>query len=71
MGGALTVLPWVQKNMSYNYRFYASKMEELRVRREANRPLSHQLHELFLFVKECEARWGRSSAQASEESGDA
>ena len=43
--------------MSNNYRFYASKMEELRVRREENRPLLGQLHELFLFVKKCEARW--------------
>jgi len=44
--------------MSHNYRFYASKMEELRVRREVNRPLESQLNELLLLVKECEAKWG-------------
>ena len=65
------LLPWAQKNMSHNYRFYASKMEELRVCREIDRPLVSQLHELFLFVEECETRWERSSGQASEESGDA
>jgi len=43
--------------MSHNYRFYASKMEELRVRREVNRPLQSQLNELLLLVKECEAKW--------------
>jgi len=43
--------------MSHNYRFYASKMEELRVRRDVNRPLASQLHELLLLVKECEAKW--------------
>jgi len=43
--------------MSHNYRFYASKMEELRVRREVNRPLHSQLNELFLLVRECEAQW--------------
>jgi len=43
--------------MSHNYRFYASKMEELRVRREVNRPLESQLNELLLLVKECEAKW--------------
>jgi len=29
-----------QRNMSNNYRFYASKMEELRARREIDRPCS-------------------------------
>lgn len=43
--------------MSHNYRFYASKMEELRVRRDVNRPLQSQLNQLFLFVRECEAQW--------------
>jgi len=43
--------------MSHNYRFYASKMEELRVRRDVNRPLQSQLNQLFLYVSECEAQW--------------
>jgi hypothetical protein len=43
--------------MSHNYRFYASKMEELRARRDVNRPLQSQLKQLFLFVRECEAHW--------------
>jgi hypothetical protein len=43
--------------MSHNFRFYASKMEELRVRRDLNRPLQSQLSQLFLFVRECEAQW--------------
>ena len=59
------------RNMSNNYRFYAEKMDELRVRREINRPLLGQLHDLFLFVKECEAQWGPPDAKESGESGDA
>jgi hypothetical protein len=47
--------------MSHNYRFYASKMEELRVRRDVNRPLQSQLSQLFLFVRECEAQWDSRS----------
>jgi hypothetical protein len=43
--------------VSNNYRFYAAKMAELRVYRDANRPLQTQLHELFAFVRQCEARW--------------
>jgi hypothetical protein len=43
--------------VSNNYRFYAAKMAELRVCRDANRPLQSQLHELFAFVRQCEARW--------------
>jgi hypothetical protein len=45
------------KKMSHNYRLYASKMEELRVRRDVNRPLQSQLDQLFLFVRGCEAKW--------------
>jgi hypothetical protein len=37
--------------------FYAAKMAELRIYRDANRPLHSQLHELFAFVRECEAQW--------------
>ena len=43
--------------VSNNYRFYAAKMAELRVYRDANRPLQNQLHELFAFVRTCEANW--------------
>jgi hypothetical protein len=43
--------------MSHNYRFYASKMEELRARRDVNRLLRSQLKQLILFVRECEAQW--------------
>ena len=57
--------------MSHNYRFYALKMEELRVCREVSRPLYSQLNELLLFVRECEAHWESrgvyvSSAQKPE-----
>lgn len=52
--------------MSNNYRYYASKMEELRVRREVNRPLLGQLHELFLFVKDCEAHWESRGTKARD-----
>lgn len=57
--------------MSDNYRFYAAKMEELRVCRETNRPLHRQLHELLLFVKECEAQWEPRGTKESDESGHA
>ena len=57
--------------MSHNYRFYAEKMEELRVSREINRPLIGQLNEPLLFVKACEARWESHSTETSDESGDA
>lgn len=57
--------------MSSNYRFYAEKINELRVSREINRPLLGQLHDLFLFVKECEAQWEPRDAKESGESGDA
>jgi hypothetical protein len=43
--------------VSNNYRFYAAKMAELRVYRDAKRPLQSQLQELFAFVRACEARW--------------
>jgi hypothetical protein len=52
--------------MSDNYRFYSEKMERLRVRREVDRPLQGQLHELFLFVKECEARWESRGTKARD-----
>lgn len=52
--------------MSNNYRFYIEKMEELRVCREINRPLHSQLHELFLFVKECEAHWESRGTKATD-----
>ena len=45
------------RKVSNNYRFYAAKMAELRVYRDANRPLQSQLDELFAFVRLCEARW--------------
>jgi len=48
--------------MSHNYKFYASKMEELRVSRDVNRPLQSQLNQLFLFVRECEAQWDSRGA---------
>lgn len=57
--------------MSHNYRFYIEKMEELRVCREIDRPLLSQLHELFLFVKACEAQWESHGTEASDHSGDA
>jgi hypothetical protein len=76
MGDLFPVLPWFQapepkiqrrtRNMSNNYRFYAEKMEELRVCREINRPLLSQLHELLLFVKECEARWESRGTKATD-----
>ena len=43
--------------MSDNYRWYVQKMVELRVTREINRPLSHELEEILQVVRECEARW--------------
>jgi hypothetical protein len=43
--------------MSDNYSFYVTKMGELRARRETSRPLQVQLHEILLFVLECEAHW--------------
>ena len=43
--------------MSDNYRFYQSKMAQLRASRASNRPLLNQLHDLFMFVARCEARW--------------
>jgi hypothetical protein len=43
--------------VSDNYRFYAEKMAERRIHRDANRPLQSQLDELFSFVWMCEARW--------------
>jgi hypothetical protein len=43
--------------MSDNYTLYAQKMAELRVAREANRPLRSQLEALFQVIRECEARW--------------
>lgn len=57
--------------MSNNYRFYAAKMEELRVDREVNRPLRSQLLELLLFVSECEARWEVRIRKTRDEAGDA
>ncbi|HYR49959.1 MAG TPA: hypothetical protein VES90_07240 [Candidatus Eisenbacteria bacterium] len=57
--------------MSHNYRFYAEKMNEIRVNREINRPLITQLNELLLFVKACEARWESHSTDASDWPGDA
>jgi len=45
--------------MSENYKFYESKMAQLRAFRVSNRPLLNQLHELFMFVAGCEARWER------------
>jgi hypothetical protein len=53
-------------NMSDNYRFYAAKMEELRVCRESNRPLHSQLQELLLFVTECEAEWESRGTEDSD-----
>ena len=57
--------------MSDNYRFYAAKMEELRVCRETNRPLHSQLQELLLFVKECEAQWESCGTRESDKSAGA
>ena len=57
--------------MSNNFRFYAEKMEELRALREINRPLLSQLHELLLFVHECEAHCESHGPNARDESGDA
>jgi hypothetical protein len=81
MEAPFLVLPWLQapepknhrrkRNMSDNYRFYAEKMDELRVDREANRPLLGQLHELFVFVRECEAQWDSRGTQSRDRSGDA
>ena len=56
--------------MSHNYRFYALKMEELRVCREVSRPLYSQLNELLLFVRECEAHWeSRGTKRGDAETG--
>jgi hypothetical protein len=60
-----------ERNVSDNYRFYAEKMNELRVGREANRPLLGQLHQLFVFVRECEAQWESRGMQSRDRSGDA
>ena len=57
--------------MSNNYRFYAEKMDELRARREIDRPLLSQLHELLQFVVECEALWESHDARPRDKSGDA
>ena len=46
--------------MSENYRFYRSKMAEVRASRSISRPLINQLRELFAFVAQCEARWETS-----------
>ena len=54
--------------MSDNYTHYATKMEELRARREISRPLQGQLHELLLFVVECEAHWESRGTKAKHES---
>ena len=43
--------------MSENARFYARKMQQLRVARFAYRPLSKQLEDLLDVVRDCEARW--------------
>jgi hypothetical protein len=43
--------------MSENYKFYGTKMAELRASRAINRPLMDHLRELLAFVAECEARW--------------
>jgi hypothetical protein len=43
--------------VSENYKFYASKMAELRVYRASSRPTHGQLLELLVFVKRCEAQW--------------
>ncbi len=43
--------------MSDNYHLYVQKMEELRVAREADRPLHSQIEEILQVVRECEARW--------------
>lgn len=52
--------------MSDNYRLYATKMEELRAWREISRTLQGQLHELLLFVVECEAHWERRGTKARD-----
>jgi hypothetical protein len=46
-----------QRKLSDNYRYYASKMAQLRSNHNANRPLQRQLDELLLVVKRCEAQW--------------
>jgi hypothetical protein len=43
--------------MSENYKFYGTKMAELRASRATNRPLLNQLRDLMAFVAQCEARW--------------
>jgi hypothetical protein len=43
--------------MSSNYMFYATKMEEIKLTREHNRPLRSQLAELLEFVRQCETAW--------------
>ena len=52
--------------MSDNYSLYATKMEELRARREISRPLQGQLRELLLFVVECEAHWESRGTRARD-----
>jgi hypothetical protein len=43
--------------MSENYKFYMTKMANVRALRESNRPLANQLRDLLAFVAQCEARW--------------
>jgi hypothetical protein len=43
--------------MSENYKLYAEKMAAMRAARRADRPLRHQLEELFQFIRLCEAAW--------------
>jgi hypothetical protein len=54
---------WTVPTISYgryvseNYRFYQSKMAQVRASRAINRPLLNQLRELYMVVAQCEARW--------------
>ena len=43
--------------MSENYKWYIEKVAEVREARIANRPLRHELEELFEVVRKCEAMW--------------
>jgi len=52
--------------MSDNYKFYAEKMEEIRVCREINQPLQGQLLELFTLVRECETYWESRNTNARD-----
>jgi hypothetical protein len=54
------------RSMSDNYKLYATKMEEVRNRREISRSLQGQLRELLLFVVECEAHWERRGTKARD-----